>query len=485
LLTASDTFVEPAYLSVPTHTSSAGGEAADLAASAGFVLDAEQRLLLDVLLAEKPNGKWAAFEACVICARQNGKSAALVAMVLADLYLFGTQRVVWSAHEVDTALESFRDIKHLIESNDHLAREVKRTKTGEIAHEATGREAIEFRNGARLRFKARTRTGGRGLAGDRVVLDEAFALKPAMMDSLVPIMSARSMTGNPQMVYASSAGQVDSAVLRGVRDRGRGGDDDALAYVEWCAEVRPCASEWCEHRPGTRGCALDDEDAWRRANPALGRRISLEYLRQERRMLTPEGFATERLGWWPEPKSEQGGLPLELWELCRKAGASVSAVEAIAVDVTPEFSHASVAVFGGGGLELVAHERGTSWVAALVVALRGESQVPVVVDARGPAVALLTDLAAAGIEPTKPSGQDMAEACNGLLDAVVRQRIWHAGQADLNVAVKGARRQESGDSFRWSRKSSSVDISPLVAATLATWGATQAVPPKEADFYMI
>lgn len=483
MLTVADTLVEPAYRWVPEHSSSAGAEAADLAASAGFVLDAEQRLLLDALLAEKPNGKWAAFEACVICPRQNGKSAALVAMVLADLYLFGTRRVVWSAHEVDTALESFREIKHLIESNDHLAREVKRTKTGEIAHEATGREAIEFRNGARLRFKARTRTGGRGLAGDRVVLDEAFALKPTMMDSLVPIMSARSMTGNPQMVYASSAGQVDSTVLRGVRDRGRAGGDDALAYVEWCAPVKPCASEWCEHFPGTRGCVLDDEEMWHRSNPALGRRISVEYLRQERRILTPEGFATERLGWWREPIANQGGIPADIWQACENPAATVTNVTGIAVDVTPEFSHTSVSVSGDGGVELVAHERGSSWVAALARHLVDTFDCPVALDARGPAGVLVPELVAVGIEPVKPSGADMAQACASFMDSLIRRLVWHAGQYDLDAAVRGAKTVESGDSFKWSRKNSAVDISPLVAVTLALWAAGQSTGTSETNIW--
>jgi hypothetical protein len=481
VLNVADTLVEPAWLWVPPHVTSAGAEAADLAASAGLLLDPEQRLILDSILAERADGKWAALAAAVIEARQNGKSASLIAVVLADLFLFGTRLSVWSAHEVNTSLEAFRDLKALIDGAPHLSKHVK------AIHEANGKEAVELRSGQRLMFKARTRTGARGLSGDRVILDEAWALTAAMMGAVMPIMSAKTVTGNPQMVLVSSAGLASSAVLRTFRDRGRAGGDPSLVYVEWAAPVRPCADDWCDHRPRTRGCVLDDEEAWRQANPALERpgrvgRITLEYVRAERSLMPPEEFVRERLGWWDEPATSQGGLPAESWEQCLRAGAIVGDVEAIAVDVTPEFSHASVAVAGAGGVELVAHERGTSWVAAVVSALRGDSSVPVVVDARGPAGVLARDLELS-VPLVKPSGLDMAQACGGFLDGVVRSTLWHAGQLDLDVAVRGAKRVESGDSFKWSRKSSSVDISPLVAATLAAWGAgTAPVDPTESVY---
>ncbi len=484
MIAVTDTLVEPTHQWVPEHSSSAGAEAADLAASAGLVLYPEQRLALDVLLAERPNGKWAALEACIICPRQNGKTVSIQAAVLADLYLFGARTVVWSAHEVNTALEAFRDMKELIESNDHLARAVKRTKTGEIAHEANGKEGFEFRNGSRLLFKARTRTGGRGLSGDRVVLDEAFALKPAMIGSLMPLLSAQTVTGNPQIVYASSAGHVTSSVLRGLRDRGRAGGDPSLAYVEWCAPVVPCASDWCDHSPGSRGCALDDEMAWRRANPLTDRRIDIEYLRMERRSMPPEEFVRERLGWWDEPESAQAAVPLELWEACEQDRRVVN-VSAIGVDGSVDLSHTSVSVAGDNGYEVVAHGRGNSWVLPMVESLASPG-VPIVMDARnGGNAALLSTFADAGVKVVHPSGLDITQACSSFLDGVVTRTVWHAPNEDLDAAVRGAKRQESGDSFRWSRKkSSAVDISPLVAVTLAAWGAQQRQAP-EADFYVI
>jgi hypothetical protein len=46
----------------------------------------------------------------------------------------------------------------------------------------------------------------------------------------------------------------------------------------------------------------------------------------------------------------------------------------------------------------------------------------------------------------------------------------HLGQPSLNTALAGAQRQYLMDVWRWFRKTSAVDICPLVAATLALHG---------------
>lgn len=471
---AAPELVPPAHLWVPDHTATAGGEAADLAASAGLVLDPEQRLALDAILAEKPNGKWAAFEAALIASRQNLKTFVFQVVVLADLFLFDSEFVVWSAHEFNTAMEAFRDFKVLFDANPHLARRIDKT------NEANGEEGFEFYSGQRLRFKARTKSGGRGLTADRVILDEAFALTPKIMGSLMPTMSARSIHGNPQILYGSSAGKADSDVLRGVRDRGRAGNDPSLAYVEWCAPVTPCEDDRCDHRVGSPGCVLDDPEMWRRANPAMDRRISRSWIEGERRAMTPDEFARERLGWWEEPSSAVAGLPLHVWEGAAHEG-HIGSPLGYALDVAPDLSWAALvrasACDNGTALELVAHRRGTSWVAEELAALRGDTSTPVALDLGSPASVLADDLTAAGIDTINPSARDVAQACSGLLDGLIRRNVWHAVSPALDAAVRGASRRPMGDAWAWSRKNSLVDISPLVAGTLALWVTSQVETP--------
>jgi hypothetical protein len=55
-------------------------------------------------------------------------------------------------------------------------------------------------------------------------------------------------------------------------------------------------------------------------------------------------------------------------------------------------------------------------------------------------------------------------------DRVDQATVRHLGATELRAAIKGATKRESDDAWTWSRKNSAIDISPLVAATVAVWG---------------
>ena len=67
-------------------------------------------------------------------------------------------------------------------------------------------------------------------------------------------------------------------------------------------------------------------------------------------------------------------------------------------------------------------------------------------------------------------------ACGEFLDDVLAGRLSHAEQPQLNAAVEGARRRPIGDAgaFGWDRRDGAVFVAPLVAATLARFGAVTA-----------
>jgi len=480
--------IEPAHLWVPERSGSYGDLAADLMELVGRPLDAEQRLAVDAILSYGPGGRWAALEAAVVMARQNGKTGGiLVPVALTDLFLLEPDRIVWTAHLFRTARDAFVDIKSLIEGCDELRRRVARVR------EANGEESIELLNGARLEFLARSKGGGRGLGGKRLIMDEALFLSSEAMGSLMPVMSARP---NPQIVYGSSAAVESSDHLRALRDRGRKGGDPSLVYIEWCApggwDDPPCAAgRDCPHTVDAEGCALDREDLWRRANPALGRRIRIETLRAERRTMPPSEFGREVLGWHDLSPMADQPIPLDAWaRLAIPAPAHDDMLPiAIGIDTTPERSHTSIGVCGiVDGLrvvEVAERRRGMSWVVPWVVE-RYERWKPVVVVVKNsPAGALIPDLEAAGVEVLTPSGGDEAQACGAFLDAAVpadgEPVLRHLDQPALNSAVAGATRTRLGDgAWRWSRRHSAVDISALVAVTLAAWGRVTCPPPAPA-----
>ena len=98
---------QPRLWHVPEHATSAGGEAAELAARAGLHLDPWEKFVLDGALAERADGKWASWEVGLNVPRQNGKGAILEARELAGPILFGERLLIHSAHEQATSSEHF------------------------------------------------------------------------------------------------------------------------------------------------------------------------------------------------------------------------------------------------------------------------------------------------------------------------------------------------------------------------------------------
>ena len=472
---AAPSLVVPAFRTTPPHVSSAGAEAADLAALSGFVPDAEQRLILDAIYAQQSpssnfqSGRWAALESAVIASRQNVKTSSLLMCALADLYLFDARLVIWTAHLFATANEAFLDFKNLIDANVHLSRKVKRIT------EAAGNQGVELLSGGRIKFLARSKASGRGMSGDAVFFDEAYALTPAEIGALIPTLSARP---NPAVRYGSSAGRIESEVLRGIRDRGRAGDE-SLVYLEWCSTA-DCPDPACVHEVGAPGCVLDDPNEWQKANPAMGRRIDPGYIAQERRALTPAEFARERLGWWDEPRGA-AVIPPVKWYGCQDDAGVIDGPVALFVDVTVDRGQSVIAVCGArpDGLpqvEIAAMESGTEWVAGRIADILTRNDV-LAVGARsgGPVASLIPSLSAAcdnaGATFHKVGSGGFSGMCGAFFDAATTDRLRHRGDTRIGEALAHARKHQVLDAWQWERTRVDVDAAPLVAATgaLALW----------------
>lgn len=458
---SSPDLVAPSFSSLVTGAGTHGPEVGELCALAGFVPDPEQQLVLNQVFAFDTAGKSVAFETAIIAPRQNLKTGVCKMAALGWLFLTGERLVLWSAHQFATAQEAHRDLAALIQTCPTLARELKAVYFG------AGNESIELLDGSRLVFKARTAGGGRGLAGDKVVLDEAFALRPDHMGALLPTLAARP---DPQIVYGSSAGMVDSRVLRSIRDRGRAGTDPRLSYLEW-GDTDPggCQADGCDHAVGVKGCSLDDRGRWRACNPAFGRRIDEQSLAAFRQALPPDEFAREFLGWWDEPAGNTDGLNAEQWAAAETEAGPTGELF-MAVDVAPNHQWASIVCCGGGVLEVIEHRRGSSWLTERMTELVERHEIAAFgVDPAGPVGALLPDFERAGLPVELIDSKDAVRACGALLAAIADQSLRHRGEPELLAAVGGASRRAVGDGWKWSRKDSALDISPLVAATYAHW----------------
>lgn len=475
------TLVAPAFEWMPDYRDTLGPEVAEVAELAGFTPDPEQRMALDWTFAFGDNGKAAVRDFGICAPRQNLKTGYLKMCALGWLYITEQRLTVWSAHEFGTAQESFRDMCQLIEDCPDLDAEVKQI------HRGNGDEAIELRGNRRLRFKARTKSGGRGLTGNKVVLDEAMFLTPTHMGALVPTLRA---VPDPQLVLAGSAGMVSAAVWRGYRDRGRAGGDPRLGWLEWAdPDPNGCEAEHCDHALHRRGCALDDRARWWACNTALGRRITEDTLEADRRNMDPAEFARETLGWWEDPPTGGGVLDLEAWAMLG-IGVRQMRKAALAVEVALDRSQTTIGTAwrraqGVPHVEIVEERPGTGWVVDRLTELAFKYQSPVVVlDGQSEAAGFAADLEAAGVPVHVATAADRLAACGAFYDAATNPgNLTHSGDPAMAAAIAAAQWKDVGDGGRvFARRKSAASIAPLYAVTYALHGLLTAA---EGDGYVI
>lgn len=467
----------PRFVNVPPRDGSLVRAVEGVAAKVGRVLDPYQRDAVDVLTSAWSDGRPASLESAIVCARQNVKTFVFECIALASMTRPGGPRlVIWSAHEVATAQETFRTFLELAERSTWLGdRVVSVTRS-------PGREAIQFLGGRWLRFRARIKTGGRGLAGDEIFLDEAFALEPAHMGSLLPILSTRRAA---RVYYGSSAPLAGSDILRGVMARGRAGGDGAPAYVEWSAPgslADPgCSSPKCQHDPGTAGCVMDDERLWLMANPAaVVGRISMTYLRAERRALPPEEFARERLTWAEE--AGQAGAPFTVaeWDALATETPEPGPAPVFAIDLAWDRRNGSIGVAtkqpdGTPLLELARYEPGPDALIAAAADVASRHRTARWV-ASGAVESIRSELRKRGVSPQMLKPSQLESAHGVLQDAVKERRVAHLGDPIVRQALEGAVRKSTETGWVWTRRKSGadgVDISPLYALTEAHYWLTR------------
>lgn len=442
----------------------AGDEAVELYESTGNTLMPWQRRVLRGALAERADGTWAAFEVGLVVPRQNGKGTVLEA---AELYWLVTgieKHTLHSAQLFKTSLEAFTRLMAVFDASEDLSRMIKETR------KSKGSEGITLINGSRLDFVSRGKDAGRGLSGGKIVLDEAYALKPQYIDALMPVMSAQP---NGQIWYTSTPplDTVSGQPLFDLRKRALAGAPDT-AWFDWGA---PLDSN------------LDDTDEWYLSNPSLGYLIKESYVAKERRGMGEDGFGRERLGIWPE-SADTSVIKPEVWQSLADTESQIDGPVAFALDVTPSRSNTCIAAYGRradghGHVEVVDHRPGTGWaVERLVQLMERHETIALCIDSKGPAGSLIVDLQKAGLELAErnedsatgrivvPSTGDVASGFGQFVDAVNdSESIRHLDQATLNTALAGAATRPLGDGQAWARRSSEIDISPVVSATLARW----------------
>lgn len=421
----------------------------------GIILDPWQSMVLSDWMAVR-SGVWV----CRTCGgsvpRQNGKTGLVQGRSSSGMILYKEQ-VLYTAHLQKTSTETFEELASFFDS-PKVRKYVKDIKT------ALGREQIILTNGARIKFLARTRNGGRGQHGDLLIFDEAQELDVSSQASFIPAISASK---NPQVIYTGTPpdGESDGEVFRGIRDSARAGNTKSTAWFEFSVDEIGDVS---------------DRKRWAATNPALGRRIMLTTIEGEVEQMPPDTFARERLGWWTpvvEHKLDYA-IPENVWDACASNMAKPEGKIAYGVRFTPDGSEvclcgAVLADDGTARIELIDRKPtglGVRWLADWLNA-RYDKASCVVIDGRNGVDVLIDKISEVWKfkgSVIRPRVTDVIAAVGMLTDALNEQTLtWYQPQQALREsAITSTKRPISGG---WGFGGE--NAAPIEACALALFGA--------------
>jgi Phage Terminase len=442
-----------------------GEEVATVARALGWELMPHQRHVLDVGLEITEDGRFAYRDITITEPRQGGKSVRLFSLACwrATLYAQLTdtaQLIAYSAQSGFEARRKMLDDWAPILRNSELAEHLVAMRRG------AGHEVFEFDGGSRMQPIANTTGSAHGRVLDLAMLDEAFDdVDDRREQAVVPAMATRA---NAQLWVNSTAGTDDALYFKRKVETGRklalDGVTEGSAFFEWSAP---------------EDVDIDDESTWASFMPALGQLIPIEAVRHAHRTMPSNEFARAFGNRWTS--SEVRIIPWAEWLACRDPKVELCGALHLSVDAPPDRASACIVIAASDGnafpCEVVEHRGGMGWVCERVAQLIEVHDIrSVTIHGGGPIGTL-----AAELDRTFPhllhvaTDAEMTFAAGTMLDAITEQRLRVRVNPlieHLSEAVAGARKRMRQDAFTWARRSPKADLSPLVAASLAVWRAS-------------
>jgi hypothetical protein len=285
---------------VPPRVRTEGSRITRIAAMAGIRLDETQQAVADVIGGIGADGRWAAYESCVYCPRQNLKTEIAISRLLWGLFVAREDYQMYSSHMVPSATKMHRRLVRAIDRNPRLGARIARVSN------RRGSESVELVSGQVIECVARSASSGRGFTGSTVILDEAHEVDSDQLGAMLPTLATAV---NPQIVYLLSLADEKSLHAAGLRSRALAGLP-GVAWLEW--SIAPDED-------------VADRRAWQRCNPAVAAgRITMEFLESEFRAMGPDVFAREHLGKsvWPTGRAGEWQIVDEdTWMACAVPGA--------------------------------------------------------------------------------------------------------------------------------------------------------------------
>ena len=424
-----------------------------------------QQQVADTILEVDENGRLCYRTVTITVPRQSGKTTLILALELHRALGFAQrlgepQTVAYTAQTGQAARQKFLDDQVPILTTRMRALGIQSINRGR------GDESARFENGSRIIILPTTPDAGHGKTLDLGIKDELFADHDFARDQgLRPAMVTRP---NAQVVTASTAGTLDSSALNAEIEVGRkavaDGRSDGIAYFEWSADPAD--------DPGS-------PDVWARCMPALGYTITEDVIAAEfAATKTVEEFQRAYLN--ITTLTSERVIPIREWEQVQQPGGGVTGEPTFAVDCNPERSACAIVAVGEGPtVEVVDYQPGVDWLVDRCVGLKEKYRGRIAISKTGPAAAFIDELKRRRVRLVELTTQDEAHAAEQFYDRVMQGDLVVAHNTDLDNAVAGAaKRNTGGDAWTWGRRSSSTDISLLVAASAGVWAFTQRFKPK-------
>ena len=446
---------EPSVRIAPKYKTTDAPDAEDLLRIGGMVLDPWQSDVLDDWMAMTPSKKWVSRVCGGSVPRQNGKTGLIWSRAAAGMLMYN-EWVIYTAHLQKTATETFEEMASFFDT-PAVKKYVKDIKT------ALGREQIILKSGARVKFLARTRNGGRGQHGDLLIFDEAQELDSNAQASFVPAISASK---NPQVIYTGTPPDPNctGTVFRDIRQKAIDKKTKTVAWFEYSVDEIG---------------DISDHDRWADTNPALGRRIMMSTIEQEYEQMDKDTFARERLGWWnPVAENVDYAINTALWDACGSDEEKPEGKTAYGVKFSPDGSVVSLcgAVIpqeGPARISLINTKstgEGVQWLAdwlnerykkASCVVIDGKNGVDVLVEKIKPVWKYKDSV-------IRPGLKDIIASVGMVTNSLSEKSVtWYRKQESLRMSAITSIKRPIGGGWGFGGDNST----QIEAAALALWGA--------------
>lgn len=405
-------------------------------------------------------GKWTSPVCGLSVPRQNGKSLGVVAARCNYGMVIRGESVIYTAHLQKTATETFEIMRDFFNTP-------KLKKRVEVIKSALGREEIKLKNGARIKFLARTRNGGRGQHGDLLIFDEAQELDPKQQASFTFAISA---SPNPQTIYLGTPPDEinDPGVFRTIRSKAINRQSKRTSWAEWSVSEVPED--------------VNDKRWWYMTNPSLGITIQESTIEAEVEQQDVEEFSRERLGWWCNTASANQIVSREDWDECLTLEPPKKSQDekiAAGVKFTADGANValSVAVKQGNRvyvecIEYCSMSKGITWLASWLVDRKDVLSV-VCIDGRsntGSLVAKLNELEFPEKGMQVMGSSAVVSACSMFTNAVNEHELEHSEQPLLDESVCSAVKRKIGNDGGWGFGNGKTDCAPAESTAFAYYG---------------